>query len=81
MNGTFTFEKIYKAYLDCRRTKRKTMNALKFEYNLEMNLFSLQKELETKRYKPGRSICFVAKEPSPREIFAASFKDRKEFYF
>ncbi|NCO46343.1 MAG: RNA-directed DNA polymerase, partial [Vibrio sp.] len=26
--------------------------------------------------KPGRSICFVVKEPSPREIFAASFKDR-----
>lgn len=76
MNKIFTFEKIYRAYLDCRKTKRKTINALKFEYNLERNLFSLQKELQTKMYKPGRSICFVVKEPSPREIFAASFKDR-----
>jgi len=72
----FTFEKLYQAYLDCRKTKRKTINALKFEWNLERNLFQLKKALETKKYKPGRSICFVVKEPSPREIFAASFKDR-----
>ena len=76
MSEIFTFEKIYRAYLDCRKTKRKTMNALKFEYNLERNIFQLQKELETKTYKPGRSICFVVEKPSPREIFAASFKDR-----
>ncbi|MCX6721051.1 MAG: RNA-directed DNA polymerase [Candidatus Staskawiczbacteria bacterium] len=76
MTKIFTFNKIYRAYLDCRKTKRKTINALKFEYNLERNLFMLQKELETKTYKPGRSICFVVKNPSPREIFAASFRDR-----
>jgi len=73
---TFTFEKLYQSYLDCRETKRKTINALKFEWNLERNLFQIQKELETRKYKPGCSICFVVKEPSPREIFAASFKDR-----
>src|SRR3989344_8145385 len=76
MNEIFTFKKLYQAYLDCQKTKRKTINALKFEYNLEKNIFLLQKELETKKYKPGRSICFVVKEPSPREIFAASFRDR-----
>lgn len=77
----FSFEKLYQAYLDCRETKRKTINALKFEWNLERNLFQLQKELETKRYRPGRSICFVVKDPSPREIFAASFKDRVVHHF
>jgi hypothetical protein len=76
MNEAFTFKKLYQAYLDCRKTKRKTINALKFEFNLERNLFLLQKELESKKYKPGKSICFVVKEPSPREIFAASFRDR-----
>ena len=76
MSGIFTFEKVYRAYLDCRKTKRKTINALKFEYNLERNLFLLQKELETRTYKPGRSICFVVTEPCPREIFAAGFRDR-----
>src|SRR3989344_855021 len=76
MNEIFTFKKLYQAYLDCRKTKRKTINALKFEYNLERNLFLLQEELQTKKYKPSRSICFVVTEPSPREIFAASFRDR-----
>jgi hypothetical protein len=76
MNEIFTVKKLYSAYLDCRETKRKTVNALKFEYNLERNLSLLQRELETKKYYPGRSICFVVKDPSPREIFAASFRDR-----
>ena len=72
----FTFEKLYRAYLDCRKTKRKTINALKFEMNLERNLFQLQKELQNKTYRPGRSICFAVTNPCPREIFAAGFKDR-----
>lgn len=72
----FSFEKIYQAYLSCRKTKRKTINALKFEWDLEKNLFQLYRELEMKKYKPGRSICFAIKDPVPREIFAASFKDR-----
>lgn len=76
MSEIFNFKKLYQAYLDCRKTKRKTINALRFEWNLERNLFQLQKELEAKRYRPGRSICFVVKDPSPREIFAATFRDR-----
>ncbi|MGD0576650.1 MAG: RNA-directed DNA polymerase, partial [Candidatus Staskawiczbacteria bacterium] len=43
---------------------------------MERNLLALQKELEAKIYKPGRSICFVVENPCPREIFAASFRDR-----
>lgn len=72
----FNLEKIYRAYLDCRKSKRKTINALKFEWMLESNLNQLYLELKTKNYKPGRSVCFVVNDPSPREIFAASFKDR-----
>ncbi|PIR25829.1 MAG: reverse transcriptase [Candidatus Brennerbacteria bacterium CG11_big_fil_rev_8_21_14_0_20_43_10] len=72
----FTFEKLYRAYLDCRENKRNTINALEFEWNLERNLFRLQKELEAKKYRSGRSICFAIKDPSPREIFAADFRDR-----
>ncbi|MFH1462681.1 MAG: RNA-directed DNA polymerase [bacterium] len=81
MSDLFTFEKLYRAYLDCRRTKRKTINALKFEWNLERNLFQLQKELKDRKYKPGRSVCFVISKPSPREIFAASFRDRVIHHF
>ncbi len=76
MNEIFNLEKLYLAYLDCRKRKRKTINALKFEWDLERNLFLLLDELKSKKYKPGRSICFVVKEPTPREIFASNFKDR-----
>lgn len=76
MNEIFNFKKLYRAYLDCRKTKRKSINALQFEWNFERNLFQLQHELEAKKYKPGRSICFVVENPTPREIFAATFRDR-----
>ncbi len=36
----------------------------------------MEKELKTHTYYPGRSICFVVTDPKPREIFAATFRDR-----
>ncbi|MFA5722569.1 MAG: reverse transcriptase domain-containing protein, partial [Candidatus Paceibacterota bacterium] len=76
MSEIFNYKKIYFAYLECRKKKRKTINALKFEWDLEKNLIGLLKELKDRKYKPERSICFAVKEPTPREIFAGSFKDR-----
>lgn len=72
----FTYSNIYKAYLDCRQTKRKTINALKYEMDLENNLVQLTASLRNRTYKPARSICFVVTHPKPREIFAAEFNDR-----
>jgi len=72
----FTYKKIYQAYLDCRTNKRKTINALKFEYELENNLASLIARLKNRTYTPDRSTCFVVTDPTVREIFAADFKDR-----
>jgi len=65
-----------KCYYECRRKKRYTINALKFELNFETELLKLQKELTDHTYKPGQSICFVVTKPKPREIFAADFRDR-----
>jgi len=72
----FTYEKLYRAYLECRKNKRKTVNALKFEMDLENNLKTLLEELKNGTYFPGQSICFVVTVPKPREIFAAEFRDR-----
>jgi len=72
----FSFKNIYSAYLRCRKRKRNTVNALKFELNLEENLIDLQEQLVNRSYRPGRSILFAAKKPKLREIFAADFKDR-----
>ena len=72
----FNFQNLYKAYLDCRKHKRKTYHALKFEINFESELLKLEQELQQHTYKPGRSICFVVEEPTLREVFAATFRDR-----
>lgn len=71
-----TFEQLYRCYLSCRRNKRNTLNQLDFESNAEGNLIRLEKELNTRTYRPGRSICFVLKKPKLREVFAADFRDR-----
>jgi len=76
MDTIFTEEKLFRAYFDCRKTKKNTANALKFEMKREKNLFKLLDELRNRKYKISRHICFIVKEPSPREIFAADFRDR-----
>jgi len=76
MNDLFSFSNIYRCYLKCRKRKRKTINALRFETRLEDNLCKLEKQLKTRSYQPARSVCFVIKKPKLREIFAADFRDR-----
>jgi len=72
----YTFEALWHAYRQCRRTKRGTLNALAFEIDAEAGLFELQRELCAHVYRPGRSICFVSDGVKPREVFAADFRDR-----
>jgi len=75
-SGLFSYENIHRRYLDCRRNKRNTINALRFEINAEQKLMQLQRELITRSYRPSRSIVFAANRPKVREVFAADFKDR-----
>ncbi len=72
----FSFENVFRQYLKCRKNKRGTVNALRFEMNCEENLFDLQKDLSDKTYYPSRSVCFMATKPKLREILAADFRDR-----
>jgi len=72
----FSFQNIYNNYISCRKRKRNTINALKFEENLEQNLQELYYSLNNKTYEPRRSVCFTVLKPKPREIFAADFRDR-----
>jgi len=72
----YSFERLWRAYRDCRRHKRKTTNALDFEFDAEAKLLELRRELIEHSYSPGPSICFVTDGPKPREVFAADFRDR-----
>ncbi len=72
----FEFGNIYRAYIECRRGKRDTANALMFELELLDRLCELETSLKSGTYRPKRSICFLAHSPKIREIFAADFGDR-----
>ncbi len=75
-SALFTLPKLLKAYYACRKNKRNTMNALKFELTVEENLLRLVRQLQNRSYQPGRSVCFIVVHPKNREIFAADFADR-----
>jgi retron-type reverse transcriptase len=72
----FRFDNIYRQYIACRRKKRNTYNALRFETVQEIALLQLQRELVERSYRPGRSVCFFLEKPKLREVFAADFRDR-----
>jgi RNA-directed DNA polymerase len=67
---------LFRAYFDARKNKRHTANALAFEGGYEEKLFKLYREIISRRYKIGQSICFIVDKPVKREIFAADFRDR-----
>jgi hypothetical protein len=76
----FSFENPHRQYLRCRRNKRNTLNALRFEARCEENLLALREGLVTRTYAPSRSVCFFAPGPKLRKIFAADFCDRVVHY-
>ena len=59
-----------------QKEKRTTINAISFEVNYSDNLVELYNEVNSKKYKIGKSIAFIVTRPKPREVFAADFRDR-----
>ena len=75
MGGIELWE-VIDAYYECRRRKRRTVNAMKFELDWEQEAVSLWTDINHGTYRPGRSIAFIVNKPTKREIFAADFRDR-----
>ena len=71
-----TLEGLLEAYYDCRRNKRRTASAVAYEMRYEERLLRLRDRINTRTYRPGKSICFVVTRPRLREVFAADFEDR-----
>lgn len=69
-------EDFFTAYYQCRLRKRRTINALEFEIDYEHNLVKLWRDVNSRKYTIGKSICFIVTKPKVREIFAADFRDR-----
>ena len=70
------FENLHRAFKGAARGKRSHPDVATFEFDLEQNLVRLQSELETKTYQPGAYHNFHIRDPKPRLISAAPFRDR-----
>lgn len=71
-----TLEEVTEAYFKCRKGKRNTLSALKYEINYELNNYQIYLDLNNKTYTISPSIAFCTTKPLLREIFAANFRDR-----
>ena len=58
------------------RGKRKRRDVARFLHELEPELCGLQRELEDGAYQPGGYRTFWIRDPKPRQISAAPFRDR-----
>lgn len=75
-DARLTLEGVFDAYFACRKTKRNSINQLRFEADLERNLVQLYYDLASGNYRIGRSTAFVVTYPNIREVWAGEFRDR-----
>lgn len=54
--GSIGLDELFAAYLECRRNKRRTMNALAFEVDFEQKLIELWKDVNEGTYMPGARL-------------------------
>ena len=71
-----SFENLHRAAYQVLRGKRERVHAGDFFFDLEANLFRLQRKLQTHTYRPGGYRTFWITDPKPRLISAAPFRDR-----
>ena len=70
------FENLLMAARQAQKGKRFRANVLEFNDRLEQNLFQLQTELKSQTYQPGAYRTFRIRDPKPRMISAAPYRDR-----
>jgi len=70
------FDNLLLAARNAQRGKRYRDNVLAFNAHLARNLTQLQTELDTRTYVPGGYRTFEIRDPKPRQISAAPYRDR-----
>ena len=71
-----SFSNLLAAARMAQKGKRYRADVLAFNANLELELFRLQHELEHRTYAPGPYRRFHIRDPKPRIISAAPYRDR-----
>lgn len=71
-----SLENLVSAWEEFRRDKGKKADVLEFEYSLEQNLFTLHRDLVSRRYSHGPYTGFFIRDPKVRHIHKATVRDR-----
>jgi len=71
-----TIDEVVAAYEECRRAKRSSESAIEFEVNFSRNILGIYHAVKDQTWKPAGHMCFVVKNPKPREVWASHFADR-----
>jgi retron-type reverse transcriptase len=71
-----SFPNLLAAAKDAQRGKRFRHDVLAFNSRLEAELFQLQNELRSFTYQPGPYRRFAIRDPKPRLISSAPYRDR-----
>ncbi len=74
------FQALTKAALRAIRSKRSKPGASAFMANLEKEVLRLERELLDGTYRPGRYVTIDIRDPKPRTVSAAPFRDRVEHH-
>jgi RNA-directed DNA polymerase len=70
------FPALYNAYRRAVAGKRRKPGAAAFAARLEPNLLRLERELRDRTWRPGRYVRIEVRDPKPRIVSAAPFRDR-----
>ncbi len=69
-------ENLFWAWDSFKQGKRNKKDVRLFEFNLEENIFKLQRDLKNKTYRHGNYHSFTISDPKPRNINKAQVRDR-----
>ena len=70
----FLLYRLWIAYLEAIKGKRKTFDEHIFELNDIENIVNLRDDILNRTYEPSPSEAFIIHDPVIREIFAAPFR-------
>jgi retron-type reverse transcriptase len=69
-------ENLFSAWDDFKKDKKNKLDVIKFERNIEENIFKLHRELKNKTYRHGSYTGFYIRDPKLRHIHKATIRDR-----
>jgi len=72
----FSLRSLWQAYIACRRRKRGSRDAQRYDQQLLDHLVTTQQALAARQWRPHHATWFITLRPKAREVHCAPFADR-----